>query len=101
MSTQKFETHEYWLLVNPRWAPKRSKTGPKRYVFIARIDLLFKLWNILREPSGHQDRSKIEPEIDQNLSCGNIPQQDHPKRRQDRPKTAPRDPKTARRGPKN
>ena len=63
----------------------QSKTVPKAIIF--HVDFLLQFWTVLGsvlapfwDPFGLQDRSKIEPKIDQKLSCSNMPSQDRPGR---------------------
>ena len=87
----------------------QSRTVPK--TIICHVDLLLQFWIVLGsvlapfwDPFGLQDRSKIGPKIDQNLSCGNMPLQDRPERPQDRPrapKTTPSPPQELPRPPQD
>ena len=70
---------------DPKLPQDHSKTVPK--AIILHVDFLLQFWTVLgsvlapfREPFGLQDRSKIEPKIDQKLSCSNMPSQDRPGR---------------------
>ena len=70
---------------DPKLAQDHSKTVPKAIIF--HVYFLLQFWTVLGsvlapfwDPFGLQDRSKIEPKINQKLSCSNMPPQDRPER---------------------
>ena len=63
---------------DPKLTQDHSKTVPKAIMF--HVEFLLQFGSVLVsvlapfwDPFGLQDRSKIGPKIDQNLSCGNMP----------------------------
>ena len=74
---------------------RRAQDGSKRVpkAIIVHADFCLRFWIVLEpilepfwEAFGPQDRSKIEPKIIKQISCGNIPPTDHSKRPQECPK---------------
>ena len=67
---------------DPKLAQNHSKTVPK--AIIVHVEFLLQFWSVLGapfwDPFGLQDRSKIGPKIDQQLSCSAMPPQDRPER---------------------